>query len=244
MNITVYVPARLNSERLPRKALLDFNGTTLVRLALDKLRRCTLVDDYCLNTDDRELIDYASALGHKVFVRSSGLTRSNTTTEEILLDFVRRYDCQTEYVAAINPTHPLLRVETVDKFIQSIYRADYDTAFSTSTLRKHCLVDSVPVNYSPFGPHPRTQDVKPVTYLNWAIVAWKTAWTRTHIQRRGDSIYLGKVGFIDIPDDEATDIDTPADFARARQLFRLADAPRPEGAPVTPRVSRTLAHAC
>ena len=224
MTITVYVPARLNSERLPRKVLRDFNGTTLVQITLDKLRRCALVDDYCLNTDDDELIAHADALGHAVYARSGGLTRSDTTTEEILLDFVQGYDCRTDYVAAINPTNPLLRPETIDAFIQGVYRADHDTAFSTSTLRKHCLIDSVPVNYSPFGPHPRTQDVKPVTYLNWAIVAWKTALVRTHIQRRGDSIYLGKVGFIDIPDDEATDIDTPADFERARQLFALMGA--------------------
>ncbi|MCT7631151.1 hypothetical protein N5U06_10485 [Aliarcobacter butzleri] len=221
MNTTVYVPARLNSERLPRKVLKDFHGQTLISIILDKLSKSSSKDYYFLNTDDDELIDYAKNLGHKVYIRSPGLTKSNTTTEEILLDFVNKSNCKTEYVAAINPTNPLLTVETIDKFINEVYEKNYDTAFSTSTIKKHCLIDAVPVNYSPFGPHPRTQDVKEIQVLNWAIVMWRTSYVKERIIRKGDSIYLGKVGFINIPENESTDIDTAVDFEFALQLSKF-----------------------
>lgn len=221
MKTTVYVPARLNSERLPRKVLKDFHGQTLISIILDKLSKSCCKDNYFLNTDDKELVSYAKNLGHKCYIRSSGLTQSNTTTEEILLDFVNKSNCQTEYVAAINPTNPLLTIETIDKFINEVYTKNYDTAFSTSTIKKHCLIDSIPINYSPFGPHPRTQDVKDVQVLNWAIVMWKTSYVKTRIIQKGDSIYLGKVGFINIPDNESTDIDTAVDFDFALQLFKF-----------------------
>lgn len=221
MKTTAYVPARLNSERLPRKVLRNFHGETLVSIILSKLANSNVKDNYFLNTDDEELIDYADKLGHKFYRRSSGLTKPDTTTEEILIDFVNNSNCQTEYVAAINPTNPLLTIETINKFMNEVYEKNYDTAFSTTTIKKHCLIDSIPVNYSPFGPHPRTQDVKSVQVLNWAIVMWKTAYVKERIKQKGDSIYLGKVGFIDIPDDESTDIDTAIDFEFALQLFKF-----------------------
>lgn len=221
MKTTVYVPARLNSERLPRKVLKDFHGETLISIILDKLSKSNCCNNYFLNTDDIELINYAKKLGHKVYFRSEGLTKSNTTTEEILLDFVNKSDCQTEYVAAINPTNPLLTVDTINKFMDEVYLKNLDTAFSTSIIKKHCLIDSIPMNYSPFGPHPRTQDVKEVQVLNWAIVMWRTTYVRERITKKGDSIYLGKVGFINIPDNESTDIDTAIDFEFALQLSKF-----------------------
>lgn len=220
MNVTIYVPARLNSERLPRKVLLDFNGDTLVGLILKKLKNSNY-NNFFLNTDDIELIEYAKNLGYKVYVRSSGLTKSDTTTEEILLDFVNGIDCKTEYVAAINPTNPLLTTKTINSFIKEVISNNYDTAFSVSSLKKHCLMDSTPINYSPFGPHPRTQDVKEVKVLNWAIVVWRTSFVKERIKKKGDSIYLGSVGFINIPEDEATDIDTAMDFKIALELSKL-----------------------
>lgn len=223
MNTTVYVPARLNSERLPRKVLLDFNGSTLVSLILDKLAKSQCKNNFCLNTDDEELIKYVQNLGHKVYIRSQGLTKSDTTTEEILLDFVKGINCSTEYVAAINPTNPLITTETINNFIEQVYKSNFDTAFSVSSIKKHCLIDSIPVNYSPFGPHPRTQDVKEIKMLNWAIVMWKTSYVKDRIKKKGDSIYLGKVGFINIPDYEATDIDTAMDFELALQLSKLVN---------------------
>lgn len=220
-NITVYVPARLNSERLPRKVLLDFNGNTLVGLILNKLSKSQCKDNFFLNTDDEELIEYAKKLGHKVYFRSQGLTKSDTTSEEILLDFVKGINCSTEYVAAINPTNPLITTETINNFIDQVYKNNFDTAFSVSSIKKHCLIDSIPINYSPFGPHPRTQDVKEIKMLNWAIVVWRTSYVKDRIKKKGDSIYLGKVGFINIPDHEATDIDTAMDFELALQLSKL-----------------------
>lgn len=221
MDLTVYIPARLNSERLPRKLLLDFNGDTLVSLIIEKLKKTQCKDSFFLNTDSCELTKYAKELGCKVFTRKPGLTKSTTTTEEILLDFVNSEQCQTEYVAAINPTNPFLTEKTIDKFINTVKTEQYDTAFSVSSIKKHCLIDSAPINYSPFGPHPRTQDVKEVKVLNWAIVIWKTALVKERIKVRGDSIYLGKVGFIDIPDNEAIDIDTESDFKLAIAMKNL-----------------------
>ncbi len=206
----------LNSQRLPRKALRDFNGRPLVSVVLETLKQARTVTEYCLNTESEEIAEVARAVGARVYPRSADLAQAATTTEEILADFASRCDC--DFVAAINPTNPLLTAQTVDRFFEAMFTGGYDTAFSVSEHRKHVLMDGVPVNYSPFGPHPRTQDVTQVCMLNWAIVAWRTDLVQRLVQQRGDSIYLGKTGFIPIPALEAVDIDDQYDFDMAVAL--------------------------
>ncbi|MBW8753152.1 MAG: acylneuraminate cytidylyltransferase family protein [Sphingomonadales bacterium] len=214
--ISVYVPARLNSQRLPRKALRDFGGEPLVAAILSTLKQSRRVTDFALNTESEEIAAVAEAMGVHVYRRSPALARPETTTEEILADFAR--NCPADYVAAINPTNPLLSAATIDRFFDAMIAERHDTAFSVSEYRKHVLMEGAPVNYSPFGPHPRTQDVRPVAMLNWAIVAWRTELVRRAVRGRGDSIYLGRTGFLPIPELEAVDIDTEYDFEMALAL--------------------------
>lgn len=218
--VDVYVPARLNSQRLPRKALRDFGGQPLVGVILSTLKRARSVTDFSLNTESEEIAAVAESMGVRVYRRSPDLAGPATTTEEILADYAR--SCPADFVAAINPTNPLLSAETIDSFFATMFEGGHDTAFSVSEYRKHVLMDGVPVNYSPFGPHPRTQDVRQVCMLNWAIVAWRTDLVRRMVRGRGDSIYLGQTGFIPIPEKEAVDIDTAYDFEMALALNAFA----------------------
>jgi N-acylneuraminate cytidylyltransferase len=226
--VSVYVPARLNSQRLPRKALRDFGGEPLVAVILGTLKQSRWVTDFALNTESEEIAGVAEAMGVRVYRRSPALAQPETTTEEILADFART--CPADYVAAINPTNPLLSAATIDRFFATMMDENHDTAFSVSEYRKHVLMDGAPVNYSPFGPHPRTQDVRPVAMLNWAIVAWRTELVRRTVRGRGDSIYLGRTGFIPIPEREAVDIDDEYDFDMALALSAFARS-RSEAAP-------------
>jgi N-acylneuraminate cytidylyltransferase len=218
--VSVYVPARLNSQRLPRKALRDFDGRPLVAVILDTLKRSRRVTRFALNTESEEIAAVAEAMGVEVYRRSPALAQPETTTEEILADFAQASPC--DYVAAINPTNPLLTAATIDAFFDRLFAEDHDTAFSVTEYRKHVLIDGAPANYSPFGPHPRTQDVRPAAMLNWAAVAWRTPLVQRLVRARGDSIYLGRTGFIPIPELEAVDIDDQYDFDMALALRAFA----------------------
>ena len=143
-----------------------------------------------------------------------------------MADFLKRVGFQADIVAAINPTNPLLTPGTIDNFFHDFSRSSATTAFSVTGLSKHVLAEGVPVNYSPFGPHPRTQDVRKLHFINWAISAWKVSAAREKISQRGDSLYVGEVAFVEIPAIEAFDIDTQEDFFVAQALasaINLAD---------------------
>lgn len=216
LSVEVYVPARLGSTRLPRKCLLSFNGTPLILIVLHTLTRCKTVRTFVVNTESEEIASVVRDAGFKVYRRCPTLAVDSTTTEEILQDYLAT--AQEDYVAVINPTSPLLKPNTIDEFLIKTITEGYDTAFSVASVTKHCFCNGKPVNFSPFGPHPRTQDVTPVHFLNWAIVAWRTVKAKSVITHKGDSLYVGRVGFIEIHPEECIDIDTLEDFKQAEVL--------------------------
>jgi CMP-N-acetylneuraminic acid synthetase len=155
--------------------------------------------------------------GYDVFLRNEALAQDSTTTEEILSDYVQKNS--SDYICVINPTNPFLTAATIDNFLLEFSAEGYDTAFSVTAHQKHFFMNNKPINFDWSGPHPRTQDVTPVYSLNWAIVMWRTRLVKEKITKRGDSLYLGKVGFIAVDHWECFDIDTAEDYAMALKIL-------------------------
>lgn len=225
MKIIIYIPARLNSTRLPQKAVRPFLGTPLILHCLGILQDA-LKDEHdvqvVVNTpslDIIELVRNSTFDGVDTYLRPPRLGVDSTSTEEILSDFVHNYCTDQQYVIAINPTSPLLKPSTISTLLKTIRTEQPDTFFSVTKLQKHVLTENVrSVNYPMWGPHPRTQDVDPIYYLNWGFVGWKTSIVRCKICSRGDSLYQGTVKLYPTTDVESTDIDTPMDWAIAESL--------------------------
>ncbi len=211
-SVAAYIPARIGSRRLPRKNVLTLAGKPLIRWVLESAELSSKIDEVWLNTDSEEIVQAAKRQPSKVRVhrRSSSLAKDSTSTEEILADILP--SIETDFIVAVNPTNPLLSPKTLDDFISHAIQSSFDTAFSVSRIQKHLFRDGIPLNFNPFGPHPRTQDVEPLHALNWAIVLWDRKMAAERIRKRGDSIYLGRVGFIETPASESFDIDTVDDW--------------------------------
>lgn len=218
--IAAYVPARIASKRLPRKALRQFGDKPLVLHALDALSSSGVVQRAEVNTESEEIASVIESAGGRVYRRDAKLAADSVSTEEILADYVRQLPCSYDIVAAVNPTSPLLRPETIRSFFNEMHLRAADTAFSVTLLQKHCLLDGKPVNYTIDGAHPSTHEIMPIQMINWAITAWRLPLARERVEERGSSLYLGSVAFIPLPCQEAFDIDTIEEFEIAEAVWR------------------------
>ena len=214
-DIIVYVPARLGSTRLKKKVLKNFRGKPLIYWTLSKLKEIKEIDLY-VNTESIEIANYVKTLDVKVYKRNSNLAKDSSTTEEILADFIKHKNGR--YIMVFNPTNPLVTIKTYKKIIKKVMENKYQTIFTVSNIKKHCLIKSKPFNYSPSGPHPRTQDVETVSFINWIAVCWDLELAKKLIKSKGNSIYIGNVGFIETPQIESFDIDTLEEFKLAEAI--------------------------
>ncbi len=71
MKIIGFIPARLNSSRLPNKALLKIDGLPMIIHTLKRAKMCSKLDDVIVCTDSQEIMEIVKKYGGKSVLTSS-----------------------------------------------------------------------------------------------------------------------------------------------------------------------------
>lgn len=118
----------MNSQRVPGKMLRPFADTTLLDILLSKLSKLTTIPfkDIYLSCYEQELKDVANKYGINIFNRTK---ESSLEESDPLKLWEWHNQLPYEYVVLISACNPLLKVETIDKFIESFINSDREGAF-------------------------------------------------------------------------------------------------------------------
>ena len=116
-DIAIVVQARLNSQRLPRKMLKPFSGTTLFDLLLNKLSESEYIDNnkVYLSIHEEELKNAAGEYDFNIYNRSY---ESANEDNDIRVIYEWHKDIKEQYVVLISACNPLLTIGTIEDFIK------------------------------------------------------------------------------------------------------------------------------
>lgn len=236
-DIAFIVQARLASERLPRKMLLPFAGTTLVDIALAKIAQCSLIpsENFYFAVHEEELVAAGRRHGVQVFQRSNV-----SAAGEDLLEVYEWHDkLPHEFVIKINACSPFLSVDTIDSFIRTYLEGDADGLFSV-IRRQDYYWDARGVMVTPWPADlsiMNTKRVAPTFQAAHCLYAGRRA-------RIAEGVWMGSFqqpgdpALFEVDEFEAFDIDHRWQFRMAEALYaRTAggkrvdpDGPIPDGA--------------
>lgn len=127
-DVCLIIQARLGSQRVPNKMLRPFAGTTLVDILFEKLKKSNIIPkkNIYLSSYEQELKDVANKHNINIFNRSE----SSSLEESDPLKLWEWYNkLPYKYVILISACNPLLKIETIDKFIESFINSDKEGAF-------------------------------------------------------------------------------------------------------------------
>jgi len=145
------------------------------------------------------------------------LAIDTATNREFTYEFLQKHEC--DYVVMINSTSPVLRLETLQRFITFLQEGDYDTIMSVIAVQAESFYKGQPINFYVDKPKINSQLLEPIEEIMWAITAWKRE-TFLNIQESGQSpIFAGKLGRFVIPKDESADLDTEEDWNIAEGMI-------------------------
>ena len=118
----------MNSQRVPGKMLRPFADTTLLDILLSKLSKLTTIPfkDIYLSCYEQELKDVANKYGINIFNRTK---ESSLEESDPLKLWEWHNQLPYEYVVLVSACNPLLKGETIDKFIESFINSDKEGAF-------------------------------------------------------------------------------------------------------------------
>lgn len=215
--IAAIVPMRHSSERVPGKNYRDFAGKPLYHRVVDSLLACEAINEVVIDTDSPTIMKDAAT--HypqvKVLERPAHLRAGEIPMNDVLLYTIGQLDA--DFFLQTHSTNPLLSADSVQRAVQQFLDnyPIYDSLFSVTRLQTR-LWDSLSraVNHNP-NILLRTQDLPPIYEENSCLYIFSEDIIRRKHNRIGDRPYM-----LEIPAEEAQDIDIELDFRIAEFLFK------------------------
>lgn len=126
------IPARFGSTRFPGKPLAIIAGKTLIQRTYENAKRCRLLDDVVVATDDNRIFDHVVGFGGKAVMTPPECP----TGTERLAEAVRDNEQFSDYAAVINiqGDEPLLEPEVIGSVIEKLLE-DETAVMSTAAAK-------------------------------------------------------------------------------------------------------------
>ena len=116
--LVAMIPARLGSKRIPKKNIRYMGEKPLIQYPIDLALKSKMFESIWINTESEELGCAAKKLGVKFHKRPAELANDQATNREFTYEFMQKHEC--DYVIMINPTSPMLRENTMNRFIDYV----------------------------------------------------------------------------------------------------------------------------
>lgn len=214
MRIKALVAVRSGSVRVKNKNLRPFAGSSLLELKLKQLKRIDVFDDVVVNSNDDTMLDIARTYGCEAVKRDEVYASNYVSMSDVYRNMAMNID--TDIIAYINVTNPLLLDDTIYKAVQVFYdnMARYDSLNSAHLIKEFLFRDNLPINYD-LRNQPRSQDLPDIAALNFAISILEK---NTMIENK--NVVGIKPNIFIIDEVEAVDIDNDIDFEFAEFMYK------------------------
>ena len=216
MKIAAIVPMRHSSERVPGKNYRDFAGKPLFHRVLDSLLACDAIGEVVIDTDSPTILEDAAKNYPSVTLleRPEHLRAGEIPMNDVLLNTL--HQVEADFYLQTHSTNPLLSAASVKNAVTLFLKnyPIYDSLFSVTRLQTR-LWDplSRAVNHNP-NILLRTQDLPPIYEENSCLYIFSKEILQRKHNRIGDRPYM-----LEIPAEEAQDIDVELDFRVAEFLY-------------------------
>jgi len=211
VGLTVFLPCRAGSERVPYKNTRPFAGSRLIDIKLQQLDAAQRVDRVVVSTNDPLVYEragrYEKTTAHW---RDESLCGNDTSTDDLIphaAELIPDGDILWTHCTA-----PFVTAELYDAMIEAY--GNCDSLMAVERLQGFYWMHGAPINYPRSTEKwPRTQTLPPVYKVtSGAFIA--PAKTYRNGDRIGRDPYLFELDAL-----AAIDIDTPQEFAWAEQLY-------------------------
>jgi len=209
MKTALFIPIKLNNQRLPGKNLMDLNGKPLCNYIFETSSKIDLIDDKYVYCSDERIIPYIPS-GIQFLKRDSYLDGGEVKGTEIIEHFLR--DVKADIYVLTHVTQPFTLARSIEIALRKVISEGYDSAFSVVELQDYCWYQGKPLNYS-MDNLVTTQNLEPVYMETGAFFIFKREVFESTGRRIGNNPYMHIVNQF-----EQIDIDTAEDFALAEAV--------------------------
>ncbi len=213
------IPARGGSVGVPKKNRRVLGGKPLLAHTIEHSQKAEELDLLVLSTDSQEIAAIGHSYGIRVVDRPSALATSEARTEPAIIHSLDELGDERplDYGVLLEPTSPFRRPETISKCIKAIVDSGAPSLVTVCETRASLgrLIDSRFVPLTPGAPR-RRQEREPLFCESSTLYIVSVE----HLRETGSLVAENWLG-VEVPENEAIDINTILDFHIAEAMFDL-----------------------
>lgn len=218
MRVLAIIPARGGSKGIPKKNIRLMNGKPLISYAIKNALGSKYITDVYVTTDSEEIAEVAKRYGASIVMRDAELSADAVTLDPVIYDALQRIEgmeaVKFDYVITMQPTSPLLSINTLDDGIKFSFEGQWDTVIS-SVNRPHLAWGKHDgIVYPLYAERKNRQELPPQFFETGAFLISKRSVVNEHT-RIGE-----KVSVYEMPEQESIDIDSKDDWVLAESIMR------------------------
>ncbi|HID61546.1 MAG TPA: UDP-2,4-diacetamido-2,4,6-trideoxy-beta-L-altropyranose hydrolase [Anaerolineae bacterium] len=214
--VLVVIPARGGSKGIPRKNVRLLAGIPLIAHAIRTSRAAQTVRRVVVTTDDEEIATIARRYGAEVIQRPPALAEDAVTLDPVVYHAVTTLEADQRYrpdiVVTVQPTSPLLRAQTINRAVELLRSGRFDTVISVVEDTHLFWTRNKAGQYVPMYESRLNRQFLPPMYRETGAILASRRQVITPESRIGPRVTL-----VELPPEEAVDIDTHFDWWMAEK---------------------------
>ncbi|MHB1089897.1 MAG: acylneuraminate cytidylyltransferase family protein [Ilumatobacteraceae bacterium] len=220
------IPARGGSKGIPHKNLETVSGKTLVARAIEAAIECPSITRIVVTSDDQSILDEAQRFDVETVRRPEEIANDDSPIESAIMHALAESETIAllpKTLALLQPTSPLrdpMQLENAIRFFAE--SGEYGALFGVIPAEHHpskmlIRIGSIVEPFTTAGDlsAPRQQLPDVVRQSGSIYIADVDRF------RVEQTLFLPPVGWVEVDEFEAIDIDQPPDLARAQETARL-----------------------
>ena len=211
--IKALIPVRAGSQRVIKKNIREFAGSSLLQIKIEQLKRVSEIDEIIVNSDCTDMLAIAEECGVSAVLRDPFFASNSVPMNDVWAHLAQVTECDD--IIYTNCTNPLVDDASYSEAIQAYTTMSkkYDSLTTVNVVQEYLWQGDKAINYDPVS-HPRSQDLPKYHALNFAISIIPRS---LMIERKS---ILGSCFWpFEISNIEAIDVDTMEDFIIAESAY-------------------------
>ena len=221
--IVAMIPARLGSQRIPKKNLRLLGDKVLTQWVGESCKKAGIFDEIYINSESDIFKKIASDINISFYKRDPVLASNSATNDDFSLDFINNVEC--DILVQVNPTSPFTEIKDIKGVVKMFIDGDYETIHTVKEEQIEGLFKNKPLNFNPQKQMPPSQELEPIKLFTSSIMAWNTKKFKENMKKYGCAVYGGdgKIGYYTIKGEGKIDIDNEKDFYLAEAILKMKE---------------------
>lgn len=211
---TALIAVREGSNRVLRKNIRNFAGSSLLKIKIEQALAVKSIDDVVVSSDSDEMLELAQKLKVKTIKRPKVFCTDSVEMKKVYKHLAE--NIESDHIVYLHVTSPLLKNETLKNALETYknMKSDYSALASVEHIMKYIWFEQRAINYDPKN-HPRSQDLDKYYVLNFAInIIPREDMIKTE-SILGNNFYPYFISEI-----ESIDVDTELQFDFAEYIYK------------------------